>query len=146
MSDFTAPAPLDSDAVRIARVRAKLIEQGYDPDEMLARAGSWKPYAPPPFPRSSDIPGPWPLKIIEVHCVLWEYLKAAWLARKRTTAEITAWKAGRISGLSSGLATGRAEGRAQGRTEIIAQLRERGINVDDLLPPDEPDTEPPATP
>lgn len=40
----------------------------------------------------------------------------------------------------------RAEGRAQGRAEIIEQLREKGINVDDLLPPDESDTEPPANP
>lgn len=40
----------------------------------------------------------------------------------------------------------RAEGRAEGRAEIIEQLKERGINVNDLLSPDESDTEPPATP
>ena len=43
-------------------------------------------------------------------------------------------------------AEGRAEGRAEARSEIIEQLRNKGINVDDLLPPDESDTEPPATP
>jgi predicted transposase YdaD len=43
-------------------------------------------------------------------------------------------------------AEGRAEGRAEARAEIIEQLRDKGINVDDLLPPDESDTEPPATP
>ena len=130
MFDFTAPRPSDSDAVWTAKVRAKMIEQGYDPDEILARPGSWKPYAPPPFPRSSDIPGPWPLKIIEVQFVLWEYFKAAWATKKRTSAEIAAWKAGRISGLSSGLVTGRAVERAT----IKARLMKQGINLDDLLP------------
>ena len=100
---------------------------------MLARPGSWQPYAPPRFPRSSDIPGPWPLKFIEVHFVLWEYFKSARAAKKRTAAEIAAWKAGRASGLSNGLETGRAVERAT----IKARLMEQGINVDDLLPPDE---------
>ena len=43
-------------------------------------------------------------------------------------------------------AASRAHGRAEGRAEIIEQLRDKGINVDDLLPPDESDTEPPVTP
>jgi len=43
-------------------------------------------------------------------------------------------------------AEGRAEGRAEARAEIIEQLRDKGINVDDLLPPDESESEPPANP
>ena len=43
-------------------------------------------------------------------------------------------------------AASRAKGHAEGRAELLDQLRERGYNVDDLLPPDESDTEPPATP
>ena len=38
-----------------------------------------------------------------------------------------------------------AASRAQGRAEVIEQLREKGINVDDLLLSDEPDTESPET-
>lgn len=41
---------------------------------------------------------------------------------------------------------GKAIGIEQGRAEILDELRERGFDVDDLLPPDESDTEPPATP
>ena len=40
----------------------------------------------------------------------------------------------------------RESARAEGRAEIIEQLRNKGVNVDDLLPPDESDTEPPANP
>ena len=43
-------------------------------------------------------------------------------------------------------AASRAQGRAEARAEIIEQLRDKGINVDDLLPPDESESEPPANP
>ena len=35
------------------------------------------------------------------------------------------------------LAEGHAQGRAQGRAEILDLLRERGVNLDELLPPEE---------
>lgn len=35
----------------------------------------------------------------------------------------------------------RAEGRAEGRAEIVDQLRERGVNVDDFLPPEDAEPE-----
>ncbi len=44
------------------------------------------------------------------------------------------------------MAEAMAEGRAEGRAEILEQLRDRGINVDDLLPPSEPSYETPAAP
>ena len=59
--------------------------------------------------------------------------------RERRARERAEWEA-------ASRAKGHAEGRAQGRAELLDQLRERGYNVDDLLPPDESDTEPPATP
>ncbi len=49
----------------------------------------------------------------------------------------------RAAALAEGQAQGRAEGRAQGRAEARAEiqdrLKEQGINLDDLLPPDEPE-------
>ena len=63
--------------------------------------------------------------------------------RERRARERAEWEA---ASRAQGLAEGRAQGHAQGRAEIIEQLKERGINVDDLLSPDESDTEPPATP
>ena len=59
--------------------------------------------------------------------------------RERRARERVEWEA-------ASRAQGRAEGHAQGRAEIIEQLRNKGVNVDDLLPPDESDTEPPANP
>lgn len=41
---------------------------------------------------------------------------------------------------------GKAIGIEQGRAEILDELRERGFDVNDLMSPDESDTEPPATP
>ena len=113
-------------------LRARLIEQGHDPDELLS-PGVWKPYSPRPFPRGSDFTGPWVFQIIDVWFELWSYFKERLAYRKRTEAEIAAWKAGRSSGLSSGLATGRAVECAT----IKAQLMKQGIDLDDLLPPDE---------
>ena len=47
---------------------------------------------------------------------------------------------------AEGRAEGRVAGRAEARAEIIERLRNKGIDVEDLLPADEPDAEPPATP
>ena len=67
--------------------------------------------------------------------------------RERRARERAEWEAAsRAQGRAEGRAEGRAQGRALGRAEIIEQLRDKGINVDDLLPPDESDTEPPASP
>lgn len=38
-------------------------------------------------------------------------------------------------------AEGRAEGLAEGRAEIVDQLRERGVNVADFLPPEDAEPE-----
>ena len=50
--------------------------------------------------------------------------------RERRARERAEWEA-------ASRAQGRAEGRAELRAEIRARLLERGINLDDLLPPDE---------
>ena len=50
--------------------------------------------------------------------------------RERRARERAEWEA-------ASRAQGRAEGRAEQRAEIRARLLERGINLDDLLPPDE---------
>ena len=36
-------------------------------------------------------------------------------------------------------AASRAYGRSEGRAEIIEQLKARGVDVDELIPPDEPE-------
>ncbi len=117
-------------------LRAKLIENGHDPDEVLSPPGAWQPYHAPRFPRSSDLTGPWVFKHIDALFLLWGYFKEARAAKKRTEAEIVAWKAGRASGLASGLATGRAVERAT----IKSRLMRQGIDLDELLPPEELET------
>lgn len=62
---------------------------------------------------------------------------------ERRARERAEWEA---ASRAKGRAEGHAQGRAEGRAQLLDQLRERGYNVDDLLPPDESDTEPPATP
>lgn len=52
----------------------------------------------------------------------------------------------RAEAVEEGKAIGIEQGRTEGRAEILDELRERGFDVDDLLSPDESDTEPPATP
>ena len=66
-------------------------------------------------------------------------------ARERAEWEAASRAKGRAEGHAQGRAEGHAQGRAEGRAQLLDQLRERGYNVDDLLPPDESDTEPPAT-
>ena len=128
--DFAVPASGDPDAELKATVRAKLIERGDDPDEVLSPPGAWQPYRPRRFPRSSDFTGPSPFKGLDALYETWLWFKEKRTAKKRAEHEITAWKAGRASGLSSGLATGRAVERAT----IKSLLMKRGINLDDLLP------------
>ena len=106
-------------------LRAKLIEQGHDPDEALS-PGVLQPYHPRPFPRSKDFAGSWVLGTVTIWYELWTCFWERLVVKRCANAEISAWKAGRISGLTSGLAIGRAE--------IIEQLKAHGINVDDLLP------------
>ena len=62
--------------------------------------------------------------------------------RERRARERAEWEA---EARSRGLAQGRAEGRTEGRAEILEELRKRGVNVDDLVPPTEPDSEAPET-
>ena len=54
--------------------------------------------------------------------------------RKRRAEERAAALA---EGQAQGLAEGRAQGRAEARAEIQDRLKEQGIDLDDLLPPDE---------
>lgn len=42
------------------------------------------------------------------------------------------------------IAEGRAEGRAEARAEIIEQLKARGLDVDELIPPDETESNRPG--
>ena len=69
-------------------------------------------------------------------------------ARERAEAAAEGRAEGMAEGLAEGLAAGRAEGMAEGlalgRAEIIDQLRERGISLDELAPPDETDPEDPG--
>lgn len=58
--------------------------------------------------------------------------------RRRRAQENTEWRA---EGHAAGRAEGRAEGRKEGRAEIRDRLRERGIDLDDLLPPEEEPTD-----
>ncbi len=44
-------------------------------------------------------------------------------------------------GIAAGRAEGRAEGRAAERAAIRAWLEAQGLNPDDILPPEEPDTQ-----
>ena len=46
----------------------------------------------------------------------------------------------KASGLAQGRKEGRAEGRAAERAAIRARLEAQGLNPDDILPPEEPDT------
>ena len=64
--------------------------------------------------------------------------------RERRARERAEWEAasrayGRSEGRSEGHAQGHAQGRAQGRAEIIEQLKARGVDVDELIPLDEPE-------
>ena len=135
MPDFEGPASSGTDAEWIDKIRARLIEQGYDPDEVLSPPGAWRPYRPRPFPKSSDLTAPLGLRGIEAIGEIWLYFKERRADKKRTEFEISAWKAGRASGLASGLTTGRAVERAT----IRARLKEQGINLDDLLPLEQPE-------
>ena len=60
--------------------------------------------------------------------------------RERRARERAEWEAAsRAYGRSEGRSEGHAQGRAQGRAEIIEQLKARGVDVDELIPPDEPE-------
>ena len=61
--------------------------------------------------------------------------------RARERAEAVAQ--GRVEGHAEGRAKGHAEGRAGSRAEIRDRLKERGIDLDELLPPEEPTDEEP---
>ena len=61
-----------------------------------------------------------------------EEAKAAGLAQGR--------KEGRKEGRAEGITEGIAEGRAAERAAIRARLEAQGLNPDDILPPEEPDT------
>ena len=63
--------------------------------------------------------------------------------KQRRERERAEWRA---QAIAEGLAEGLAKGRAQGRAEILEQLRDRGVNVDDLLPPSDPSDESSAVP
>ena len=56
--------------------------------------------------------------------------------RERRARERAEWEA---ASRAYGRSEGHAQGRAQGRAEIIEQLKARGVDVDELIPPDEPE-------
>lgn len=53
--------------------------------------------------------------------------------RERRARERAVWEA-------ASRAHGRSEGRAEARAEILKQLKARGVDVDELMPPDEPES------
>ena len=42
------------------------------------------------------------------------------------------------------IAEGRAKGRAEARAEILEQLKARGLDVDEFIPPDDPENNKPG--
>lgn len=62
--------------------------------------------------------------------------RAEWEAASHAEGHAAGRIAGHAEGHAAGHAEGHAEGRAEAHSEIRARLMERGINLDDLLPPD----------
>ena len=61
--------------------------------------------------------------------------------KQRRERERAEW---RTQAIAEGMAEGLAKGRAEARAEILEQLKARGIDVDELIHPDEPESNKPG--